>query len=237
VPPDPTSDFRASVPLAMLAPNRYYAVRGQASNQPGGCQPPIETTEEKSMTRFFRRTRGAWLIAGVFAAALIGGVLSQSATRLFSTDEHPLAAGFFKAIDAHASATNSNDALILCTGQIDLGIEGVFTLDPLTGEMRGAVLNPAKAKFVAWYSYPSVAKDFNAAKNPKFLMVTGLGEIRQGPSARAAHCVLYVAEVTSGRVVAYGIPWDSAKAATPQGYRATMQPLDTFNARDVTVNR
>jgi hypothetical protein len=189
------------------------------------------------MTELFRRTRGEWLIAGVFAAALLGGLLSQSAKNLFGTDEHPLAAGFFKAMNAHATATSSNDALILCTGQIDTGIEGVFTLDQLTGELRGAVLNPAKAKFVAWYSYPSVAKDFTAAKNPKFLMVTGLGEIRQGPSARAAHCVLYVAEVTSGRVVAYGIPWDPSKAANPQGYRATMQPLDAFNARDVTVNR
>ncbi len=189
------------------------------------------------MSRLFRRTRGALLTVGVFAAALIGGVLSQSVKNLFSTDEHPLASGFFKAINAHASATNSNDALIICTGDIDTGIEGVFTLDPLTGELRGAVLDPRKAKFVARYAYPSVAKDFEAAKNPKFLMVTGLGEIRQGPSGRAAHCVLYVAEVTSGRVVAYGVPWDPSKVATPKGYLATVVPLDSFNARDVTVNR
>ena len=75
-------------------------------------------------------------------------------------------------------ATNSNDALIIATGEIDTGVEGVFTLDLLTGELRGAVLNPARAKFVAKYAYPSVAKDFEAAKNPKFLMVTGIGEIR-----------------------------------------------------------
>jgi len=189
------------------------------------------------MSRFFRRTRGAWLIIGVFAAALLGGVLSQSAKSWLGTNEHPLADGFFKAINAHATATNSNEALIICTGDIDTGIEGVFTLDPLTGELQGAVLDPRKAKFVARWKYPSVAKDFEAAKNPKFLMVTGLGEIRQGPSARAAHCVLYVAEVTSGRVVAYGIPWDSSKAATPGGYLGTVKPLDFFNARDVAVNR
>lgn len=189
------------------------------------------------MSRLFRRTRGAWLIVGVFAAALIGGVLSQSVKNLFSTDEHPLASGFFKAINAHASATNSNDALIICTGEIDTGIEGVFTLDPLTGELHGAVLNPARAKFVARYVYPSVAKDFEAAKNPKFLMVTGFGEIRQNRSGRAAHCVLYVAEVTSGRVIAYGVPWDPSKAAAPTGYVGTMVVLDSFNARDVTVNR
>jgi hypothetical protein len=189
------------------------------------------------MTRFFRRTRGAWLIAGVFAAALLGGLLSQSAKNLLGTGDHPLADGFFKAINAHATATNSNDALIICTGEIDTGIEGVFTLDPLTGELQGAVLNPAKAKFVARYKYPSVAKDFEAAKSPKFLMVSGIGEIRQGPSARAAHCVLYVAEVTTGRVVAYAVPWDPSKAATPKGYFAAVVPIDAFNARDVTVNR
>jgi hypothetical protein len=189
------------------------------------------------MTRFFRRMRGAWLIVGVFAAALIGGLLSQSAKSLFNADEHPLAAGFFKAIDAHASATNSNDALIICTGEIDTGIEGVFTLDALTGELQGAVLNPSKAKFVARYKYPSVAKDFEAAKNPKFLMVTGFGEIRQSRSGRAAHCVIYVAEVTSGRVNAYGVLWDPSKAASPTGYLGTLGLLDSFNARDVTVNR
>ena len=114
----------------------------------------------------------------------------------------------------------------------------MFTLDPLTGELRGAVLSPRKAKFVARYAYPSVAKDFEAAKNPKFLMVTGLGEIRPiGPSGRAAHCVLYVAEVTSGRVVAYGVPWDPSKVATPKGYLATWFRSDSFNARDVTVDR
>jgi hypothetical protein len=193
------------------------------------------------MTRFFKRTRTAWLIAGVFAAALIGGMLSDVAKNLLnpSADEHPLAAGFFKAMNVHATATNSTEALIIATGEIDTAIEGIFSLDPLTGELRGAVLSPAKTKFVARYTYPSVAKDFEGAKNPKFLMVTGLGEMRQGygPGGRAAHCIIYVAEVSSGRIVAYGVPWDPTKAASPKGYMGSFVPLDAFSARDIAVSR
>jgi hypothetical protein len=191
------------------------------------------------MTRFFKRTRTAWLIAGVFAAALIGGMLSDVAKNLLnpSADEHPLAAGFFKAMNVHATATNSTEALIIATCEIDTAIEGIFSLDPLTGELRGAVLSPAKTKFVARYTYPSVAKDFEGAKNPKFLMVTGLGELRKGygPGGRSAHCIVYVAEATSGRVVAYGVPWDPTKAASPKGFVGALVPLDAFNARDTAV--
>jgi len=191
------------------------------------------------MTRFFQRTRTAWLLAGVFAAALIGGMLSDVAKSLLnpSAADHPLAAGFFKAMNVHATATNSSEAMIIATGEIDTAVEGIFSLDPLTGELRGAVLSPALAKFVAKYSYPSVAKDFEGAKNPKFLMVTGLGELRKGygPGGRAAHCIIYVAEATSGRVVAYGVPWDPTKAASPKGFVGALVPLDAFNARDTTV--
>jgi hypothetical protein len=191
------------------------------------------------MTRFFQRTRTAWLLAGVFAAALIGGMLSDVAKSLLNptADDHPLAGGFFKAMNVHATATNSSEAMIIATGEIDTAVEGIFSLDPLTGELRGAVLSPALAKFVAKYSYPSVAKDFEGAKNPKFLMVTGIGELRKsyGPGARAAHCIIYVAEATSGRVVAYGVPWDSTKAASPKGFVGALVPLDAFNARDTAV--
>ena len=63
------------------------------------------------MSRFFRRTRGAWLIVGVFAAALIGGVLSQSVPRTSLTRPTSIRwpAGFFKAVDAacHAPRTRT----------------------------------------------------------------------------------------------------------------------------------
>lgn len=188
------------------------------------------------MTGFFHRTRAIWLLAGVFAAALSGGLISGLINGR-SDDDHPLAAGFFKAMNAHATATNSSDALIVATGEIDTAVEGIFTLDALTGELRGAVMNPTKAKFVAFYKYSGLAQDFETAKNPKFLMVTGLGELRSGygPGKRAAHCVVYVAEVTSGRVVAYAVPWDATQAGSPKGYLGSFVKVDAFSARDAAI--
>ncbi len=189
------------------------------------------------MSGFFQRTRAIWLMVGVFAAALAGGLASGWLSGGHAGDEHPLAGGFFKAINAHATATNSSDALIVATGEIDTAVEGIFTLDALTGELRGAVMNPAKGKFVAFYKYSNLAQDFDTAKNPKFLMVTGLGELRSGygPGKRAAHCIVYIAEVTSGRVIAYAVPWDQTAAGSPKGFLSTFYKVDAFSARDAAI--
>jgi hypothetical protein len=190
------------------------------------------------MTGFFRRTRAIWLVSGVFAAAMAGGMLSGVAMRWFAptADDHPLADGFFRAINAHATATNSQESLIVATGEIDTSIEAIYTLDTLTGELRGRVLSPAQGRFTIRFGYPNVAKDFEGVKNPKFLMVTGVAEMRQGyRGGKLARSVIYVAEATSGKVVAYGAPWDQTKASSPQGFMAPLIPLDAFTARDAAV--
>jgi hypothetical protein len=192
------------------------------------------------MTELFRRTRVVWPMAGVLAAAMVGGLLSGVVLQRFGSpgDDRPLADGFFRAINAHASATNSQESLILATGEIDTTMEAVYTLDPLTGELRGAVLNPAKGGIAGRFSYPSVEKDFDGVKNPKFLMVTGIADMRQGyRGVKFARSVVYVAEATSGKVMAYGVPWDTTKAASPQGYVGTFMPLGAFTARDTTIRQ
>jgi hypothetical protein len=190
------------------------------------------------MTGFFKRTRAGWLVSGVFAAAMAGGMLSGVATRWITPegDEHPLSEGFFRAINAHATATNGQESLIIATGEIDTSIEAIYTLDTLTGELRGRVLSPAQGRFTIRFGYPSVAKDFEGVKNPKFLMVTGIAEMRQGyRGGKLARSVIYVAEATTGKVVAYGAPWDQTKASSPQGFMAPLIPLDAFTARDAAV--
>jgi hypothetical protein len=190
------------------------------------------------MSGLFKHTRAIWLVAGVFAAAVAGGIVSGVAVRLLAPggDEHPLADGFFHAINAHASATSSQESLIVATGEIDSSIEAVYTLDTLTGELRGRVLNPALGRFTIRFGYPSVAKDFEGVKNPKFLMVTGIADLRQGyRGVKMARSIVYIAEATTGKVVAYGAPWDQTKASSPQGFTAAFVPLDMFTARDAAV--
>jgi hypothetical protein len=175
------------------------------------------------MSGFFKRTRAIGLVSGVFAAALVGGMLSSFVMRWLVPDpEHPLAEGFFRAI--------------IATGEIDPSIEAIYTLDTLTGELRGRVINPAVRKFTIRYNYPSVAKDFDGVKNPKFLMVTGIADIRQGyGGGKLARSLIYVAEATTGKVVVYAAPWDQSKASTPQGFAVPLVPLDAFTAREAAV--
>jgi hypothetical protein len=191
------------------------------------------------MSGFFKRTRAIGLVSGVFAAALAGGMLSNVAMRWLAPadQEHPLAEGFFRAINAHATATNGQESLIIATGEaVDPSIEAVYTLDTLTGELRGSVLSPARGVFTIRYTYPSVAKDFDGVKNPRFLMVTGVAEMRQGyRGGKLCRSVVYVAEATSGKVVAYAAPWDQTKAASPQGFTLPLVRLDSFTAREAAV--
>ena len=104
----------------------------------------------------------------------------------------------------------------MCTGEVDVGIEAVYVLDVVTGELKGGVLNIRTGKFMTAYSYSDVAKDLHAdgVKNPKYLMVTGEAQTTQGFGAngRIGRSVLYIAEVNSGWVACYAAPWTPARA-------------------------
>ena len=71
--------------------------------------------------------------------------------------------------------------LLIATGQIDNTLEGVYTLDPITGDLRGVVLNPTRPSVFAAHYAKNISNDFgNTLKNPKFVMVTGIIDMRQG---------------------------------------------------------
>ena len=52
---------------------------------------------------------------------------------------------------AHAVATSQIDSFAVCTGAVDDEGEGVFFLDSLTGDLKGAALNPQNGKFTALF--------------------------------------------------------------------------------------
>ena len=109
-----------------------------------------------------------------------------------------------------AVTSQSDGSFAACTAPLDTGIEGFFMLDFETGDLSGGVLNPGTAQFTAAYKH-NVLKDLGfkpgQAKNPKFLLVPGLAELRRGP-ATFASSVLYVTDSSTGNTAAYGIPWN-----------------------------
>ncbi len=89
------------------------------------------TLEERRMSERFRGHRLLWLCAGV----VLGLVVSS----------------FSPVKPLHAVATDRQDTLAICTCELAGGIEGVFTLDFLTGELRGTVLNATTRQFNLGY--------------------------------------------------------------------------------------
>ena len=92
---------------------------------------------------------------------------------------------------------------------IDDPIDGVFILDFLTGQLKGAVMNRQLGKFNAFY-VRNLAQDFGVKgeEDPHYCIVTGYAQMPSAGGATFASGMLYVGELTSGKVAAYTFPWN-----------------------------
>lgn len=107
--------------------------------------------------------------------------------------------------------------------------EGVYVLDYLTGRISGAVMNTRTGKFGVFYTRV-IAADFgiNPKTTPQYAFVGGRA-LMAGRGATPAASVIYIAELNSGKVIAYGM-----KYTTPRGRVRVPQmltPLDAFPFR------
>jgi hypothetical protein len=137
----------------------------------------------------------------------------------------------------HAVATDRVDTFAIATGYVDADIEAIYFLDFLTGDLNAVVIGRAASGFMVTGQYGcNVLRDMklDADKNPRFLMVTGAADLIRGGSGgqvRPSRAVVYVAEVTSGRVAAYAIPWNANAHLHGQFVRMPMVPVITFPLR------
>ncbi len=149
------------------------------------------------MSQAINRKRLAWISVGILIGFLLTALMPA----------RPL----------HAVATHGSDGFALATGLIDGGIEGVYFLDYLTGDLKGAALNLNNGQFTTFFEY-NVLKDFQAeaGKTPKFLMVTGLAQLRRGPTQyQPGQAVVYVMEANSGVLAAYMVQWNTGRGNLP----------------------
>lgn len=114
---------------------------------------------------------------------------------------------FLQGPSSYATATDHSEEFAIATGLINSSLEGVYLLDFKAGSLLGTVMNQQNGEFQQFYKR-DLTKDFvlNARSKPKFIMVTGLMEQARGAQVPINH-VLYVAELNSGRLGAYVMPF------------------------------
>ena len=151
-----------------------------------------------------------------------------------------LSSGFLPHSPLYASATHGADGFAIATGDVDDGIEGLYVLDHVTGELKGAVFNPIARKFTGFYQ-SNILQDFGVTAgggDTRFLMVTGVADMRRGAGKfRMARSVVYIADVKSGTVAVYGVPWAPERVASGGGITGTFQLLDAAKFRTVAVRQ
>jgi hypothetical protein len=127
--------------------------------------------------------------------------------------------GFWPHTPLYAVATDRIDTFGMATGPVDAEVEAVYLLDFLTGDLKAVVLGKQPGTWTGFFEI-NVANDMgiDSRQNPKFMLVTGLCNLRRGGGTRLqpSSAMCYVAEVTSGKVAAYTIPWSPSQYAAGQ---------------------
>jgi len=138
----------------------------------------------------------------------------------------------------HASATHGGDTMAIATGPISEGMEGLFILDFLTGQLQCQVLNPRTGAVGAMFGRNVVADLGAEGKQPKYLMVTGQALFRNmSGNMRLADSVVYIMDANSGRFAAYSIPWNRAAASYNMAQASPMILLGAGDARQIAIER
>jgi len=145
-----------------------------------------------------------------------------------------LVSGYWPDVPLHAVATDRTDGFAMATGYCDEQVEAVYFLDFLTGDLSAAVVSKQNGHFNAFYTY-NVTGDLavNPGRPPRYLMTTGNADLRRtgGKAASLSRSLVYVAELNSGKVAAYAIPWSSSAWNAGQTLRGDFTLLDVGRFR------
>jgi hypothetical protein len=140
-----------------------------------------------------------------------------------------LFAGYWPNVPLHAVATDHTDGFAIATGYCDESVEAVYFLDFATGNLSAAVVSKQNGHFNAFYTHNVIADlGINPAKPPRFLLTTGAVDLRRpgGQTTTLSRSLAYVAELQSGKVAAYAIPWSTSAWNAGQTLRGQFTLMD-----------
>jgi hypothetical protein len=168
-----------------------------------------------------RSFRVTWLLVGLAAGLVIGLNV----------------AGLWPQVPLHAVATHGQENFAICTAPMDDDVEAVFILDDVTRDLKAAALNVQMRRFNTFFEY-NVLRDLptSGGKQAHYRIVSGVAAIRQNVAVgQMARSVVYVAEVSTGQLVAYGVPWVPGRASSMVPYKGTIIPLDRWQFRTTAI--
>lgn len=159
-----------------------------------GMLRPI-TSGDSVMLRWISGQKVLWVASGLIVGLVLGATLPHS--------------------PVHATATSQQEQILIATGPVDSDGEAVFVLNGQEGILYAWVICPG-AGFNAYQH--AVGADFGAPANAKYVMVTGAQNFKpRAGGATFANCVVFVGELTTGKLVSYTLPWNIAQRTRPQG--------------------
>ena len=134
-----------------------------------------------------------------------------------------------------AAASDRSGRLLLATGYVSPDTEAVYCLDQSTGRLSAGVLSRKEGKFQGLYerNINSDLAEVLRLKNvttplsvaPQYTMVTGeLDSENRGVSLwKVARSVVYIAEVNTGMLLVYTIPWQQSLHGADQPETALLE--------------
>jgi hypothetical protein len=166
------------------------------------------------------------LLSGLVALGLLhgSGALERARVRWLETR-------------LHAAAAQNSGALAVATGYIEQGVEGIFVLDFISGDLTCGVLNPRTGQMAGLFKR-NVAADLGVVqgKQPKYLMTTGFFDAKGTVSnTRPALSLVYIADTTTGNYIGYMLPWNSQALNANRVQIQSFIPIGGGSARKIAI--
>ena len=139
----------------------------------------------------------------------------------------------------HADTASSGKQISMATGFIDDGVEGLFVLDHLTGNIQCVVINRRTGELNARFTgSATTALGADKGGSTDFVMATGRVDFNKGSGQnRPAGCVCYVAEGNSGKFVGFGLRYNSQAAAKGKPQTGTLEVVCRGITRNTAARR
>jgi hypothetical protein len=132
-----------------------------------------------------------------------------------------------------ASSAHSGETFAMATGRIDEEVEGLFTLDYLTGDLQCWVYYPNMMRFGGAFKHNVIAElGVLQGKKPNYAMVIGEASFPRGTGISSpASSIVYVADANTGNVAAYTILWNRTAARSGANQVGGFHVLGTGKGR------